>query len=133
MNCNYDNDMLNIMLSDVFVIWLRDTKISDRLFEEDNMILKKTIKIALTMKKAFKRANDTMGRGINSMQTFKNHMEKNPILQKTERKQYMVHDAQVPTMRKKIVGLFRVNVFSVEKLDTLSRHASQLNKKGETG
>ncbi|GFR29769.1 uncharacterized protein K02A2.6 [Trichonephila clavata] len=76
MNCDYDKDMLNIMLRDVFVSGLRDKMILDRLFEEDNINLEKTLNIALAMEKAFKGANDIMGRGINSMQTFKKHMDK---------------------------------------------------------
>ncbi|GFR14890.1 uncharacterized protein K02A2.6 [Trichonephila clavata] len=76
MNCDYDKDMLNIMLRDVFVSGLRDKIILDRLFEEDNINLEKTLNIALAMEKAFKGANDIMGRGINSMQTFKKHMDK---------------------------------------------------------
>ncbi|GFW80444.1 uncharacterized protein K02A2.6 [Trichonephila clavipes] len=127
MNCDYDKDMLNIMLRDVFVSGLRDKMILDRLFEEDNINLEKTLNIALAMEKAFTGTNDIMGRAINSMQTFKKHMDKNPILQKkAERKHYIVHDAQVPTMQKRIVDLFQVNVISVGKLGTLNRHASHL-------
>ncbi|GFV29452.1 transposon Tf2-9 polyprotein [Trichonephila clavipes] len=100
MNCDYDKDMLNIMLRDVFVSGLRDKMILDRLFEEDNINLEKTLNIALAMEKAFKGTNDIMGRAINSMKTFKNTWIKNPILQKAERKHYIVHDAQVPTMQK---------------------------------
>ncbi|GFT90867.1 uncharacterized protein K02A2.6 [Trichonephila clavipes] len=88
--------------------------ILDRLFEEDNINLEKTLNIALAMEKAFKGTNDIMGRAINSMQTFKKHMDKNPILQKAERKHYIVHDAQVPTMQKRIVDLFQVHVISVK-------------------
>ncbi|GFV32535.1 uncharacterized protein K02A2.6 [Trichonephila clavipes] len=76
MNCDYDKDMLNIMLRDVFVSGLRDKMILDRLFEEDNINLEKTLNIALAMEKAFKGTNDIMGRAINSMQTFKKHMDK---------------------------------------------------------
>ncbi|GFS82053.1 uncharacterized protein TNCV_4676541 [Trichonephila clavipes] len=72
MNCDYDKDMLNIMLRDVFVSGLRDKMILDRLFEEDNINLEKTLNIALAMEKAFKGTNDIMGREINSMKTFKN-------------------------------------------------------------
>ncbi|GFS65869.1 retrovirus-related Pol polyprotein from transposon 412 [Trichonephila clavipes] len=82
MNCDYDKDMLSIMLRDVFVSGLRDKMILDRLFEEDNINLEKTLNIALAMEKAFRGTNDIMGRAINSMQTFKKHMDKNPILQK---------------------------------------------------
>ncbi|GFW38872.1 retrovirus-related Pol polyprotein from transposon 412 [Trichonephila clavipes] len=128
MNWDYDKDMLNIMLRDVFVSGLRDKMILDRLFEEDNINLEKTLNIALAMEKAFKGTNDIMGRAINSMQTFKKHMDKNPILQKAERKHYIVHDAQVPTMQKRIVDLFQINVISVGKLGTLNRHASHLKR-----
>ncbi|GFW83352.1 retrovirus-related Pol polyprotein from transposon 412 [Trichonephila clavipes] len=128
MNCDYDKDMLNIMLRDVFVSGLRDKMILDRLFEEDNINLEKTLNIALAMEKAFRGTNDIMGRAINSMQTFKKHMDKNPILQKAERKNYIVHDAQVPTMQKRIVDLFQVNVIFVGKLGTLNRHASHLKR-----
>ncbi|GFW05027.1 uncharacterized protein K02A2.6 [Trichonephila clavipes] len=76
MNCDYDKDMLSIMLRDVFVSGLRDKMILDRLFEEDNINLEKTLNIALAMEKAFKGTNDIMGRAINSMQTFKKHMDK---------------------------------------------------------
>ncbi|GFQ86533.1 uncharacterized protein K02A2.6 [Trichonephila clavata] len=71
MNCDYDKDMLNIMLRAVFVSGLRDKRILDRLFEEDNINLEKTLNIALAMEKAFKGANDIMSRG-----TFKKHMDK---------------------------------------------------------
>ncbi|GFT69505.1 transposon Ty3-I Gag-Pol polyprotein [Trichonephila clavipes] len=47
MNCDYDKDMLNNMLRDVFVSGLRDKMILDRLFEEDNINLEKTLNIAL--------------------------------------------------------------------------------------
>ncbi|GFQ88129.1 transposon Tf2-9 polyprotein [Trichonephila clavata] len=86
MNCDYDKDMLNIMLRDVFVSELRDKMILDRLFEEDNINLEKTLNIALTMEKAFKGANDIMGRGINSMQTFKKHMDKKSNFTKNQKK-----------------------------------------------
>ncbi|GFW76444.1 transposon Tf2-9 polyprotein [Trichonephila clavipes] len=100
MNCDYDKDMLNIMLRDVFVSGLRDKMILDRLFEEDNIDLEKTLNIALAMEKAFRGTNDIMGRAINSMQTFKKHMDKKSNFTKAERKHYIVHDAQVPTMQK---------------------------------
>ncbi|GFU88099.1 uncharacterized protein K02A2.6 [Trichonephila clavipes] len=128
MNCDYDKDMLNIMLRDVFVSGLRDKMILDRLFEEDNINLEKTLHIALAMEKAFKGTNDIMGRAINSMQTFKKHMDKKSNFTKAERKHYIVHDAQVPTMQKRIVDLFQVNVISVGKLGTLNRHASHLKR-----
>ncbi|GFW50084.1 transposon Tf2-9 polyprotein [Trichonephila clavipes] len=87
MNCDYDKDMLNIMLRDVFVSGLRDKMILDRLFEEDNINLEKTLNIALAMEKAFRGTDDIMGRAINSMRTFKKHMDKkNPILQKSRKK-----------------------------------------------
>ncbi|GFV43186.1 uncharacterized protein TNCV_4174351 [Trichonephila clavipes] len=76
MNCDYDKDMLSIMLRDVFVSGLRDKMILDRLFEEDNINLEKTLNIALAMEKAFRGTNDIMGRAINSMKTFKKHMDK---------------------------------------------------------
>ncbi|GFU75272.1 uncharacterized protein TNCV_1717001 [Trichonephila clavipes] len=76
MNCDYDKDMLNIMLRDVFVSGLRDKMILDRLFEEDNINLEKMLNIALAMEKAFRGTNDIMGRAINSMKTFKKHMDK---------------------------------------------------------
>ncbi|GFV74570.1 transposon Tf2-9 polyprotein [Trichonephila clavipes] len=128
MNCDYDKDMLNIMLRDVFVSGLRDKMILDRLFEEDNINLEKTLNIALAMEKAFRGTNDIMGRAINSMQTFKKHMDKKSNFTKAERKHYIVHDAQVPTMQKRIVDLFQVHVISVGKLGTLNRHASHLKR-----
>ncbi|GFX80082.1 uncharacterized protein K02A2.6 [Trichonephila clavipes] len=60
--------------------------ILDRLFEEDNINLEKTLNIALAMEKAFKGANDIMGRGINSMQTFKKHMDKKSNFTKNRQK-----------------------------------------------
>ncbi|GFV20334.1 retrovirus-related Pol polyprotein from transposon 412 [Trichonephila clavipes] len=128
MNCDYDQDMLNIMLRDVFVSGLRDKMILDRLFEEDNINLEKTLNIALAMEKAFRGTNDIMGRAINSMQTFKKHMDKKSNFTKSRKKNYIVHDAQVPTMQKRIVDLFQVNVISVGKLGTLNRHASHLKR-----
>ncbi|GFV67361.1 retrovirus-related Pol polyprotein from transposon 412 [Trichonephila clavipes] len=129
MNCDYDKDMLNIMLRDVFVSGLRDKMILDRLFEEDNINLEKTLNIALAMEKAFRGTNDIMGRAINSMQTFKKHMDKKiQFYKKAERKHYIVHDAQVPTMQKRIVDLFQVHVISMGKLGTLNRHASHLKR-----
>ncbi|GFR11749.1 retrovirus-related Pol polyprotein from transposon 412 [Trichonephila clavata] len=86
MNCDYDKDMLNIMLRDVFVSGLRDKMILDRLFEEDNINLEKTLNIALAMEKAFKGANDIMGGRINSMQTFKKHMDKKSNFTKNQKK-----------------------------------------------
>ncbi|GFW31144.1 uncharacterized protein K02A2.6 [Trichonephila clavipes] len=86
MNCDYDKDMLNIMLRDVFVSGLRDKLILDRLFEEDNINLEKTLNIALAMEKAFKGTNNIMGRAINSMQTFKKHMDKKSNFTKSRRK-----------------------------------------------
>ncbi|GFX09182.1 transposon Tf2-9 polyprotein, partial [Trichonephila clavipes] len=86
MNCDYDKDMLNIMLRDVFVSGLRDKMILDRLFEEDNINLEKTLNIALAIKKAFKGTNDIMGRAINSMQTFKKHMDKKSNFTKSRKK-----------------------------------------------
>ncbi|GFR11204.1 transposon Tf2-6 polyprotein [Trichonephila clavata] len=85
-NCDYDKDVLNIMLRDVFVSGLRDKMILDRLFEEDNINLEKTLNIALAMEKAFKEANDIMGRGINSMQTFKKCMDKKSNFTKNRKK-----------------------------------------------
>ncbi|GFU76889.1 uncharacterized protein K02A2.6 [Trichonephila clavipes] len=86
MNCDYDKDMLNIMLRDVFVSGLRDKMILDRLFEEDNINLEKTLNIALAMEKAFKGTNDIMGRAINSMKTFKKHMDKKSNFTKSRKK-----------------------------------------------
>ncbi|GFW10759.1 uncharacterized protein K02A2.6 [Trichonephila clavipes] len=86
MNCDYDQDMLNIMLREVFVSGLRDKMILDRLFEEDNINLEKTLNIALAMEKAFRGTNDIMGRAINSMQTFKKHMDKKSNFTKSRKK-----------------------------------------------
>ncbi|GFU31889.1 transposon Tf2-6 polyprotein [Trichonephila clavipes] len=128
MNCDYDKDMLNIMLRDVFVSGLRDKMILDRLFEEDNINLEKTLNIALAMEKAFRGTNDIMGRAINSMKTFKKHMDKNPILQKAERKIILFTMHRYQPCKKRIVDLFQVNVISVGKLGTLNRHASHLKR-----
>ncbi|GFU63929.1 retrovirus-related Pol polyprotein from transposon 412 [Trichonephila clavipes] len=127
MNCDYDKEMLNIMLRDVFVSGLRDKMILDRLFEEDNINLEKTLNIELAMEKNFRGTNDIMGRAINSMQTSKKHMDKKSNFTKAEIK-HIVHDAQVPTVQKRIVDLFQVNVISVGKLGTLNRHASHLKR-----
>ncbi|GFU80647.1 retrovirus-related Pol polyprotein from transposon 412 [Trichonephila clavipes] len=86
MNCDYDKDMLSIMLRDVFVSGLRDKMILDRLFEEDNINLEKTLNIALAMEKAFRGTNDIMGRAINSMKTFKKHMDKKSNFTKSRKK-----------------------------------------------
>ncbi|GBL76949.1 Uncharacterized protein K02A2.6 [Araneus ventricosus] len=76
INCDYDNNMLNIMLRDVFVSGLRDKAILDRLFEEDNIDLEKTLQIALAMEKACKGANDIMGQGIKAVYAGKKQMNK---------------------------------------------------------
>ena len=60
--CSYTVEMLNIMLRDVFVSGLRDRAILDRLFEEDNISLENTLKIALAMERASKGANEIIGR-----------------------------------------------------------------------
>ncbi|GFT68684.1 retrovirus-related Pol polyprotein from transposon 412 [Trichonephila clavipes] len=60
--------------------------ILDRLFEEDNINLEKTLNIALAMEKAFRGTNDIMGRAINSMQTFKKHMDKKSNFTKSRKK-----------------------------------------------
>ncbi|GFX19438.1 retrovirus-related Pol polyprotein from transposon 412 [Trichonephila clavipes] len=97
MNCDYDKDMLSIMLRDVFVSGLRDKMILDRLFEEDNINLEKTLNIALAMEKAFRGTNDIMGRAINSMQTFKKHMDKKSNFTKSRKKKIILF-----TMHRKI-------------------------------
>lgn len=71
LNCDYDRNMLNVMLRDVFVSGLKDKTILDRLFEEDNIDLDKTLQIAVAMEKACKGANDVMGKGINALQVGK--------------------------------------------------------------
>ncbi|GBN32035.1 Uncharacterized protein K02A2.6 [Araneus ventricosus] len=76
INCDYDSNMLNIMLRDVFVSGLRDKAILDRLFEEDNIDLEKTLQIALAMEKACKGANDIMGQGIKAVYAGKKQMNK---------------------------------------------------------
>lgn len=60
--CEYKEDMLNTMLRDVFVSGLRDRNILDRLFQEDDIDLDKTIKIALSMEKAVQGANEIIGK-----------------------------------------------------------------------
>ncbi|GFR18389.1 transposon Tf2-9 polyprotein [Trichonephila clavata] len=99
MNCYYDKDMLNIMLHDVFVSGLWDKMILDRLFEEDNINIEKTLNIELAMKKAFKGANDVMGRGINSMQTFKKHMDKKSNFTKNRKKTLFTMHSYQPCER----------------------------------
>ncbi|GFW57731.1 transposon Tf2-6 polyprotein [Trichonephila clavipes] len=129
MNCDYDKDMLNIMLRDVFVSGLRDKMILDRLFEEDNISLEKTLNIALAMEKAFKGTNDIMGRAINSMQTFKKHMDKKSNFTKSRKKTlYCSRCTGTNHAKKRIIDLFQVNVISVGKLGTLNRHASHLKR-----
>lgn len=59
--CNYNTEMLNIMLRDVFVSGLRDRSILDRLFQEDDIDLDKTVKIALAMERATKGAKEIIG------------------------------------------------------------------------
>ncbi|XP_054723430.1 uncharacterized protein K02A2.6-like [Uloborus diversus] len=59
--CDYKENMLNTMLRDVFVSGLRDRNILDRLFQEDDIDLEKTLKIALSMEKAVKGANEIIG------------------------------------------------------------------------
>ncbi|GFU95934.1 retrovirus-related Pol polyprotein from transposon 412 [Trichonephila clavipes] len=115
MNCDYDKDMLNIMLRDVFVSGLRDKMILDRLFEEDNINLEKTLNIALAMEKAFRGTNDIMGRAINSMQTFKKHMDKNPILQKAERKIILFTMHRVRTVPFALKGRVENEIDRLEK------------------
>ncbi|GFX24926.1 retrovirus-related Pol polyprotein from transposon 412 [Trichonephila clavipes] len=127
MNCDYDKDMLNIMLRDVFVSGLRDKMILDRLFEEDNINLEKTLNIALAMEKAFKGTNDIMGRAINSMQTFKKHMDKKSNFTKS-RKKTLYCSRCTGTNHAKENCRFQVNVISVGKLGTLNSHASHLKR-----
>ncbi|GFR10231.1 transposon Tf2-6 polyprotein [Trichonephila clavata] len=117
MNCDYDKDMLNIMLRDVFVSGLRDKIILDRLFEEDNINLEKTLNIALVMEKAFKGANDIMGRGINSMQTFKKHMDKKSNFTKNQKKTLYCsrctgtnHEKEISTIANPLNNLAKKNV-----------------------
>ncbi len=62
VHCCYNSDMLNVMLRDVFVSGLRSKNILDRLFEEDDADLDKTLAIALAMEKAVRGANDVMGK-----------------------------------------------------------------------
>ncbi|XP_035226730.1 uncharacterized protein LOC118199052 [Stegodyphus dumicola] len=62
--CEYKEDMLNTMLRDVFVSGLRDRNILDRLFQEDDIDLEKTLKIALAMEKAVKGANEIIGNSV---------------------------------------------------------------------
>ncbi|GBL64618.1 hypothetical protein AVEN_79206-1 [Araneus ventricosus] len=76
INCDYDSNMLNIMLRDVFVSGLRDKAILDRLFEEDNVDLEKTLQIALAMEKVCKGANGIMGQGIKAVYAGKKQMNK---------------------------------------------------------
>ncbi|GBM07216.1 Uncharacterized protein K02A2.6 [Araneus ventricosus] len=64
------------MLRDVFVSGLRDKAILDRLFEEDNIDLEKTLQIALAMEKACKGANDIMGQRIKAVYAGKKQMNK---------------------------------------------------------
>lgn len=59
--CCYNAEMLNVMLRDVFVSGLRSRNILDRLFEEDDTGLDKTLNIALAMEKAVRGAKDVMG------------------------------------------------------------------------
>ncbi|BES87362.1 Hypothetical Protein NTJ_00167 [Nesidiocoris tenuis] len=58
--CKYDHTMLNIMLRDVFVSGLRAKSILDRLFEEDDISLSKTIKLALAIEKATCGTNEIL-------------------------------------------------------------------------
>ncbi|GBN68939.1 Transposon Tf2-6 polyprotein [Araneus ventricosus] len=86
INCDYDSNMLNIMLRDVFVSGLRDKAILDRLFDEDNIDLEKTLLIALAMEKACKGANDIMGQGIKAVYAGKKQMNKKSNFVSKQRK-----------------------------------------------
>lgn len=50
--CKYNEQTMKTMLRDVFVSGLRSKAILDRLFEEDDISLEKTIELALAMEKA---------------------------------------------------------------------------------
>lgn len=63
--CAYSADMLNTMLRDVFVSGLRDKAILNRVFEEDDIKLEDTLKIALAMEKALKSSSDILERPVN--------------------------------------------------------------------
>lgn len=62
VTCSYSDDILNIMLRDVFVSGLRNNQILSRIFEEkDDIDLEKTFNIALAMEKAFQGAKELIG------------------------------------------------------------------------
>ena len=63
--CAYDATMLNVMLRDVFVSGLRDKAILNRIFEEDNITLDDTLKIALAMEKALKSSSEILEKPTN--------------------------------------------------------------------
>ncbi|BES97006.1 Hypothetical Protein NTJ_09819 [Nesidiocoris tenuis] len=52
VNCKYENNMLDTMLRDVFVSGLRSKPMLDRLFEEDDIPLKKTLELASAIERA---------------------------------------------------------------------------------
>ncbi|CAA9999561.1 unnamed protein product, partial [Nesidiocoris tenuis] len=51
-NCKYDASMLNTMLRDAFVSGLRSKAMLDRLFEEDDVDLKRTMELASAIERA---------------------------------------------------------------------------------
>ncbi|GFW15163.1 transposon Tf2-9 polyprotein [Trichonephila clavipes] len=128
MNCDYDKDMFSIMLRDVFVSGLRDKMILDRLFEEDNINLEKTLNIALAMEKAFRGTNDIMGRAINSMQTFKKHMDKKSNFTKSRKKTLYCSRCTGTNHAKENCRFISSKCNFCGKLGTLNRHASHLKR-----
>ncbi|KAF6199931.1 hypothetical protein GE061_006229 [Apolygus lucorum] len=54
--CKYPDTMLDVMLRDVFVSGLRSRVMLDRLFEEDDISLAKTVQISQALEKASERA-----------------------------------------------------------------------------
>ena len=59
-SCRYPATMLSTILRDVFVGGLKDKNILDRLFEEDDISLDKTLEIALAIEKASQSTNQIL-------------------------------------------------------------------------
>lgn len=64
--CKYPDTMLNIVLRDIFVSGLHSRAILDRLFEEDDITLEKTVDIAAAIEKATCGANEILNQTGNN-------------------------------------------------------------------
>ncbi|XP_065217325.1 uncharacterized protein K02A2.6-like [Planococcus citri] len=64
VDCKYANEFLNEMLRDVFVSGLRSKPILDRLFEEDDIPLDKTLSIAQAIERALASTNEILSPAV---------------------------------------------------------------------